>query len=249
MSTTLFITGASNGIGKGLAYEYASRGCDLALSARNEEKLTEIAKDIRSLFPGIQINIYPLDVSKVESVLPALEKAASDFSSIDIVIANAGIGGGGQIGSGKLSEDISVITTNVIGAMATVDAAMQLFTRQKHGQIVAMSSVAAFRGMPGAAAYCASKAALHTYMQSLEAELHHSPISCTTLYPGYIDTDINKKLKSRPFLISVEKACPIIADLITKKVARSTVPVYPWNLVGKLLKILPNRFLAGKKAA
>ena len=107
MSKTVFITGASNGIGKGIAYEYASRGCDLALSARNKEKLTEIAMDIRQKHPGIQINIYPLDVSITEDILPVIKKAANDFKSIDIIIANAGIGGGGAIGSGKIADDIS----------------------------------------------------------------------------------------------------------------------------------------------
>lgn len=248
MATSIFITGASNGIGKGLAYEYASRGKDIALSGRNEQALLSIAEDIRSKYPGVQINIYPLDINQTDKIQSVIEKAASDFQGLDIIVANAGISGGGKVGSGKLAQDIAVINTNVIGAIATIDAAITLFKQQGKGQVVAVSSVAAYRGMPGGGAYSASKAALHTYMEALEAELLGSPITCTTLYPGYIDTDLNKKLKSRPFLISVEQASPIIADLIAKKVTRSTVPVYPWNIVGRLLKVLPNRFFANKKA-
>ncbi|MCG8614071.1 MAG: SDR family NAD(P)-dependent oxidoreductase [Pseudomonadales bacterium] len=247
MKNTVLITGASNGIGKGLTYEYAKRGYDIALLARNENSLQNIVYDLRERFPTIKAKYYILDVTKTETVLTTLEKAFEEFGKMDIVIANAGIAGGGKAGSGKLSEDIAIFETNVIGAVATIDSAVNLLKRQGEGQIVAISSVAAFRGLPGAGAYCASKAALSTYMQSLQAELQPTPISSTILYPGYIDTDLNKNMKSRPFLITVDEASPIIANLIARKVKRSTVPVYPWKFIGTLLRVLPDNLFSAKK--
>ena len=134
--------------------------------------------------------------------------------------------------------------TNVIGAMATIDAAAALFREQGHGHIVTIASVAAFRGMPTAAAYCASKAAVSTLMEGLRAELVGTNTRTTTLYPGYIDTPINNHMPNRPFLVDAEKGTRIMADLIEKQVVKSTVPVWPWNLVGRLLRILPVSMLA-----
>lgn len=249
MSKVVFITGASNGIGKGLAEEFAKRGYHLALSARTLEALIKVKDSIVSQRPATKINCYQLDVTQAENVAAVIAQANKDFGHLDIVVANAGIGGGGSVGSGKLAQDIAVISTNVIGAIATIDAAMAIFKQQGAGQIVAVSSVAAFRGMPGAASYCASKAALATYMQSLETETHNSNIATTTFFPGYINTDINNMLKNRPFLISVAEAAPMMVNMIEKKVKRSTVPPYPWRFVGQILKISPNRFFAGKKMA
>ncbi len=249
MNKNVLITGASSGIGAALAREFAGRGCQLALCARSRDKLETLAREIISAHPDCRVEIQELDVTDVGAVPKAIDALAKALNGLDIVVANAGIGGGGRIGSGHVQEDLAIIQTNVAGAIATIDAAMALFKRQSSGQVVAISSVAAFRGLPGAGAYAASKAALATYMQALETEVYHTPIVATTLFPGYIDTPINQMLKSRPFLIDVEKGARIMADLIDKQVQRSTVPVYPWNLIGRLLKLAPKRLLAGQKMA
>ncbi|PID41831.1 MAG: short chain dehydrogenase [Gammaproteobacteria bacterium] len=249
MARSVFITGASAGIGKGLALEFASRGYNLALSARRSGELGLLAAEVERRFPDVKVACKSLDVNRFDDVYKTVNAFAEEFDGLDIVVANAGTGGGGAVGSGRFSEDVSVINTNVLGAMATIDAAVGLFKMQTSGQVVAISSVAAFRGMPSSASYCASKAAISTYMEALEVELHHSGIKVTTLYPGYIDTAINQKLKSRPFLVDVAKGSRIMVDLIEKGVARSTVPVYPWNIVGRLLRFSPVSFLAGKKQA
>jgi len=116
---------------------------------------------------------------------------------------------------------------NLIGAIATVDAAAAYFLDKGKGHIVGTSSVAAFRGMPRSSAYSASKAGFAIYLEAVRAELYKKNIDVTVLYPGYIDTPFNERLKSRPFLISVEKGAGIIVRLIEKKVKSSTVPVYP----------------------
>lgn len=246
MTKTVFITGASSGIGEGLAKEFAKRGYNLALAARRIESLDQLATEIRKQYPALQVETVKLDVTDVASVQRTIPDIAATFGKLDIVVANAGIGGGGLIGSDKFDEDDAIIQTNVIGAMATIDTAVKLFKAQGEGHIVGVASVAAFRGLPGASVYCASKAAIDTYMDALQIELHHSPVNVTCLYPGYIDTPINNMMKSRPFLIDVEKGARMMVDLIEKKVKKSTVPAMPWSVVGRLLKVIPQSLLAGR---
>ncbi len=246
MAKTVLITGASSGIGEGMAKEFAKRGYNLALAARRKESLDQLAIEMTQRYPGQRVETIKLDVTDVAAVQETIPALANLFGVLDIVVANAGVGGGGTIGSDKFDEDASIIQTNILGAMATIDAAVKLFKKQNSGQIVGIASVAAFRGLPGASVYCASKAAVATYMDALQLELHQTPINVTCLYPGYIDTPINNKMKSRPFLIDVGKGSRILVDLIERKVKTSTVPVYPWNVVGRLLKVIPQSLLAGR---
>ncbi|WP_020406072.1 SDR family oxidoreductase [Hahella ganghwensis] len=246
MAKTVVLTGASSGIGKTLAVEFANRGYHLGLTARRLEALESLAAQIQADHPGIQVECRSLNVNEVAQVKTVLQDIHKALGKFDIVIANAGIGGNGSIGSGKLQQDIGIIQTNLIGAMATIDAAVEIFKQQHSGHVVGISSVAGFRGVPGAAAYSASKAALATYLDALTTELYHTPIKVTTLYPGYIDTPLNNKLKKRPFLIDVKTGARIMANMIEKEVTESTVPVYPWSLIGRLLKNLPRSMLARK---
>lgn len=244
MTKTAFLTGASSGIGQALAPVLAARGYDLVLVARRTDSLEKVKAGIAASHPGRRVEVRALDVTRYDQTQAAVAEAAVAMGGLDLVIANAGIGSTASVGSGHFDEDRAVIETNVIGAMATIDAAVKLFRAQNRGQVVVISSVAAFRGMPGAGSYCASKAAIAVYADAVRAELHGTPIRMTTLFPGYIDTPINQDMKSRPFLITVEKGARIVADLIERGVQTSTVPVYPWNLVGGLLQILPTGALA-----
>ena len=169
---------------------------------------------------------------------------AAALGGLDIVFANAGIGLGERVGRGDFEKARRTIEVNLLGAMATVDAAAAYFLEKGGGHIVGTSSVAAFRGMPKSSAYSASKAGLAIYLEAVRAELYKKNINVTVLYPGYIDTPLNNMLKNRPFLISVEKGAEIIARLIEKRVKSSTVPVYPWNMLGRLMKVLPTGVIA-----
>lgn len=247
---TAFLTGASSGIGQALAPLLAARGYDLVLAARRAETLEQLKQSIAASQPQRRVEARALDVTRYDEVQEAIDAAAQAHGGLDLVIANAGIGSTGYVGSGHFAGDRAVIETNVLGAMATVDAAVALMRRQNRGRIVVISSVAALRGLPGSASYSASKAAIAVYADAVRAELHGTPVKMTTLFPGYIDTPINQKMKSRPFVIPVDKGARIVADLIERGVQSSTVPVYPWNLVGRLLKILPVGVLAkGAKGA
>ena len=240
----IFITGASDGLGKALAFELASRGYDLALSARRSEKLEQIQADIGQQYQGRQVEIISLDVTQTDQVLPAMEEIKNRLGSLDIVFANAGIAYAGKVGKSPLENHLQVIETNVNGAIATIDAGLRIFREQGFGHLVGTSSVAAYRGFPRNAAYCASKAALSTFMEAVRAETQSENIDVTVLHPGYIDTEINRSLASRPFLIDAKKGAILMANMIEKKVARSTVPVYPWSVLAPLLSKLPTSMIA-----
>jgi short-subunit dehydrogenase len=239
MSSSILITGASSGIGKALAFELAQKGYSLALASREEDQLKQVRDEIVAVHNPPAVAVRPLDVTDYDDVFKAVNELANELGGLDIVFANAGIGLGEKVGRGDFEKARKTIEVNLIGAIATVDAAAAYFLDKGKGHIVGTSSVAAFRGMPNSSAYCASKAGFAIYLEAVRAELFKKNIDVTVLYPGYIDTPLNNMLKKRPFLISVEKGAAIIARLIEKKVKSSTVPVYPWNIVGRLMKVLP----------
>lgn len=244
MSKTIFITGASSGIGKALAFEMAQKGYGLALVARNYESLKKIREEIhRACAPPVTA-IRRLDVSDYHDVYAAFSEMAEETGGIDIAVANAGVGLGEKVGRGDFDKAKQTLEVNLIGAIATMDAAAAYFLKEGKGHIVGVSSVAAFRGMPKSSAYCASKAGLAVYMEAMRAELYRKNIDITVLYPGFIDTPLNDMLPRRPFLISVEKGAQMIAKLIEKRVKSSTVPVFPWNIIGRILKVLPTAVIA-----
>lgn len=244
MPKTILITGATSGIGKALAFEMAKRGYSLALAGRRSHELVRIRDEIITAHPSLQVEIKAFDVTQYNTVSPAVNELADALGGLDIVVANAGVGPPAKIGVGEFDKLMLNIETNLIGAMATVDAAVSHFLKRGRGHIVGISSLAAFRGMPRNSAYSASKAGIAVFLETLRAEVLKKKIDVTVLYPGYIDTPINNMLKSRPFLISPEKGAIIIANMIEKKVRSSTVPVFPWNIIGCLMKILPVRIIA-----
>ncbi len=243
MAKTVFITGASSGIGRALALELASRGYDLFLTARRLELLEEVRGEIAARASARKVEIRQLDVTDDADVTSAIAEAADRFGRCDIVIANAGVGNSGRIGEGNVERARLIIETNVIGAIATIDAAVALFRRQGGGQIVGVGSVAGVRGMPGSGSYAASKAAIKVYLEAVRAETYNEPITVTTIAPGYIDTPINRDMKSRPFLIDVATGARLSADLIERGAAYATVPRLPWTVLAPLLRVIPTAWL------
>lgn len=224
------ITGASSGIGEALARHYASPDSILALISR---------RAAAGGLPG-QVVSYPVDVTD----LAALERAATDFvarfGAPDLVIANAGVGVGTH---GEDLADVEklrrVLDINVAGLAATLAAFAPAMREARRGTLAGIASVAAFRGLAGNGAYCASKAAAITWMESLRAELHGSGVSVVCICPGYIDTPMTRVNRYRmPFLLPADEAARRIARVIA---ARRRLAVIPWQmaLVSIALRLAP----------
>lgn len=237
------LTGASSGIGAALARELASQGYDLALAARRTDSLQQLAGELRSRF-GRTIVVLPLDVTDYAACAQVPAQAAEALGGLDGIIANAGIALAGKAGGGHFERIRLTLETNLLGAIACLEAATVLFRQQGHGHLVAVASVAGKRGLPRSLGYSASKAGLIAYMESLAAELHGKPIDTTLLLPGFIDTPLNQDMAKRPFLISVERGAQLIAQQIHRRRPRAYVPGWPWALLGPVLPCLPNSWLA-----
>ncbi len=231
----VIITGASSGIGRALAVEYARRGAVLGLIARRVDVLEKLAAAL-----PVRSYSYQADVRDAA----ALAHAARDFISRagcpDIVIANAGVSAGTltpEVDDNKVFEEI--LATNLTGMMLTFQPFIEAMRARRQGALVGIASVAGFRGLPGAAAYSASKAGAISYLESLRVELSGSGVSVVTLCPGYIATPLTAKNPySMPFLMKADVAAGKMAQAIA---ARKRFYVLPWQmaLVGWMLRCLP----------
>lgn len=243
MAKSIFITGASSGLGEAIAVEFARRGYAIAIAARRVERIQALADRLRNEGAAAVLPVA-LDVTDFASIDAALERAAREFGRLDVVVANAGVGYSLPVGRGKFEQVRQTIDTNLTGAIATLEFALPRLRAQGGGQLVAITSVAGSRGMPFMGAYSAAKAGLHRYVQALRAEVKHEPIVVTELAPGYIDTDMNRGVKNRPFVIPLERGGAMLARMIEKGVGHRYVPVWPWTIVAPLVKMLPTRVLA-----
>jgi short-subunit dehydrogenase len=234
----VFITGASSGIGTALARHYAARGATLGLAARRLESLQALATEFAGT--AAACHLYPLDVADA----PALAAAAADFIARtgvpDIVIANAGISVGTLTEeAGDLPAFRRVFDTNVMGMVHCFQPFVVPMRTAGSGRLVGVASVAGIRGLPGAGAYSASKAATIAYLESLRVELRGSGVKVVTLAPGYIATPMTEKNPyPMPFLMPVEAAASSMAAAIARG-ARFAVMPWQMGLAASLLRILP----------
>jgi NAD(P)-dependent dehydrogenase (short-subunit alcohol dehydrogenase family) len=235
----VFITGASSGIGAALAREYAARGAVLGLLARRRDALDAL---IASLPHPERHRAYAVDVTDAK----ALAQAAQDFIAVhggaDVVVASAGIS------HGTLTERLddlplfaSVFATNVQATIATFAPFIASMKAQDGARrLVAIGSMAGIRGMKGAGAYCASKAAVHSYCESLRLEMRPYGIRVVTIAPGYIDTPMTSNNRfPMPFLMPAGRFAARAANAID---AGASFRVIPWQMgvVARLLRVLPN---------
>lgn len=241
MTKSVLITGATRGLGAGMARHFAERGYKLALTARSLPDLEQLKSELEKKSP--QISIRELDVLNYEQIPVVMRECAQELGGLDIVVANAGIAVGIRAGQGQFEGIRNVVDINLTGAIATSEAALSLFREQGSGQLVGITSVAALRGLKGQGAYCASKAGFSKYLESARCETIGERITVTELAPGFIDTDINRSMASRPFLVSAEKGTSFMVDLIENRTRFSYVPPWPWMLVAQVLKVLPLRLL------
>ena len=243
MSKTILITGASSGLGEGMARHLARRGHTLALVARRRDRLDKLAAELRAA-GAAGVMVAELDVTDYAAIPGTLDRLAAELGGLDVIVVNAGTAGQTVIGKGHFAEAKRIIDTNLLGAIATIEAAVALFRKQGRGHVVAISSVARARGTRGQGAYSASKAGLSRYLESLRIETVGENIQVTDLAPGFIDTDLNRHIKNRPFVVSAEKGTAALVDAIEKQVGFRYVPVWPWTLMAQILKVLPAKIAA-----
>src|SRR5699024_5204701 len=195
MRRTVFISGASGGLGEEMARQFAARGHNLALAARRQERLADLRDALATAHPDVSVSIHRLDVDEPEQVSEVMRAAVTEHGGLDRVIVNAGLGKGGRIGQGYARANRETMTTNVLGALSQCEAAMEHFYERGTGHLVVISSMAAMRGMPGSMnAYGASKTALAQLAEGIRSDLIGKPghdIAVTTLFPGYIATEMN----------------------------------------------------------
>ncbi|MDH4041646.1 MAG: SDR family oxidoreductase [Gammaproteobacteria bacterium] len=239
---SVLITGATRGLGENLARQFASRGYRLALTGRKQADLDRLAAELAGKSPGIVVET--LDVTDYGSIAPVIERCAERLGGLDIIVVNAGVAFVTPVGKGHLDLVRQTIDVNLTGAIATAEAAVELFRRQGHGQVVGISSIAGVRGMRNNGVYCATKAGFSRYLEALRLETRRHSIVVTDLAPGYIDTELNRAIPNRPFVVTAEKGTRIMVDLIERKVSFRYVPPWPWTLVAQVLKWLPDSVIA-----
>lgn len=239
MSRLVFITGASSGIGQALALRFFQAGYRLALVARRTAEV-EAWAHARSIGAD-SYRVYSADVSDIDSIVAAGRACIAAQGVPDVVIANAGISIGMDT---AMREDLDVMrqtfATNNIGVAATFHPFIEAMARRGSGALVGIGSVAGIRGLPGHGAYCASKAAVIAYCESLRGELKSAGVNVVTICPGYIDTPLTQQNSyAMPFLMKPDD----FADkAFAAMQAGSSYSVIPWQMgvVAKLLRLLPN---------
>jgi short-subunit dehydrogenase len=240
MRKTILITGASSGLGEEMARQFAARGHDLALCARRVEKLEALKAEIVAAHPACRVEVRALDVNDHEQVFEVFRAFREDFGSIDRVVVNAGLGKGAPLGTGRFDANRETAMTNFIGALAQTEAALEIFRDQNAGHLVMISSMSAMRGMPRTiTTYAATKAGVAHLAEGVRADLMGTPIKVSVIYPGYIRSEMNEKVKNAPFMVSTEKGVSAIVEAVEKEKDSAHVPPWPWIPVGFGLKHLP----------
>ena len=239
---TILITGASSGLGEGMARLFAKLGYNLAICARRADRLENLKSELMVQYPDIRIEYKVLDVSDYEAIFDVFDAFAADFEHIDRVVVNAGIGDSRRIGKGRFDTNRKTVEINFISALAQCEAAMNIFRVQNSGHLVVISSMSAMRGLPKhLTAYGASKAGLAHLAEGIRADmlLTNLPIKVSTIYPGYVRTEINENAKPLPFEVDAETGTKAIVAAIEAEVDEACVPSLPWSIVGKAMKHLP----------
>lgn len=239
---TVLVTGASSGIGQGMARLFAKLGYNLAICARRSERLEQLKTDLLNSYPDIKVEYRVLDVAEYESIFDVFQDFKKEFGHIDRIVVNAGVGESRRIGKGGFDINRRTAEINFVSALAQCEAAMQIFREQNNGHLVVISSMSAMRGLPGyITTYSASKAAIAHLAEGIRADMLVSklPIQITTIYPGYIRTEINEGAKPLPFEVDAETGATVIVAAIESGVDEACVPSLPWSIVGQAMKRLP----------
>jgi len=235
MSKNIWITGASSGIGKALAIKFASEGWKVAASARRENLLKELNQENENIHP------FPLDVTNIDQCKTVFANIVEKFADIEISIFGTGIHDPKSEKKFNLDKIRKIMEVNYFGTMNSINAVYEYYNNKKSGQISIISSVAGYRGLPAAGAYCASKSALTSFAETLQFEMKRKNVRVSLVSPGFIKTPMTDQNDfPMPMIKSPEFAAEqIYIGLIKKKGFEIHFPkAFTYFL--KLLRILPN---------
>ena len=239
MIPLVFITGASSGIGQALAWRYYQAGYSLALVARRVSEMESWVSQ-----RGISVErckIYSVNVANIDSIVAAGQQCIDMQGVPDVVIASAGISVGMDTAvRGDLDVMAQVFAINNVGLAATFHPFVAPMVQRGSGRLVGIASVNGIRGLPGHGAYCASKAAVINYCESLRGELRASGVRVVTICPGYIDTPLTQKNRyAMPFLMQPQDFANKAFSAIR---AGASYRVFPWQMcwLAKLMRVVPN---------
>lgn len=240
----ILITGASSGLGKGMAIEFAKQGRNLALCARRLDRLEELKRDLEAINPNITVVIKTLDVNDHEQVFEVFKAFNTEMGTIDRVIINAGMGKGASIGTGYFNANKQTAVTNFVSALAQAEAGMEIFRAQNSGHLVTISSISAVRGFRRAmTVYAATKAAVTSLTEGIRLDVMNTPIKVSCIHPGFIRSEINEKVEKVPFIVDTETGCKALVKAIEKEKANSFVPTWPWAWLHWLLRVAPDNMI------
>lgn len=242
----VLITGASSGIGRSLAVELARRGATLGLLARRADVLQEIVAEVEGA--GGHALALTADVKDAEAVRAAADQLRASYGQIDLLIANAGVGATTDVKDLRAREVAEVININVLGVVNSVTAVLPEMIERGQGHLVAISSLAGYRGLPKSGAYCASKAAVSAFFESLRLDLLGTGVDVTIIHPGFIKTPLTAGRHAQmPFLMELQDATRKIVSAIE---ARKKSYAFPWQLASlvRAAMLMPN-FLYDRIAA
>ena len=244
MRKNVLITGASSGLGAGMARILAPKGHHLALTARRVDRLEALRDELLAANPDIEVVVHELDVNDHDRVFAVFKQAIKDLGGLDRVIVNAGLGKGGRIGTGKFHANKQTAETNFVAAIAQCEAAMGHFYERKAGHLVVISSISAMRGMPSSmTTYAATKAGIAAIAEGIRSDLigrKGLDIKVTTLYPGYIASEMNEGVQQEArMMVDTETGCRALVKNIEKEVVDAAVPAWPWAPLGQVIKHAP----------
>jgi NADP-dependent 3-hydroxy acid dehydrogenase YdfG len=222
----VLVTGASSGIGRGLAMEFARRGWSVALMARREDVLKKIAEEVAAV--GAEALCVPADVTDAKEVQDGANRIFDQWGHVDTLIANAGIASSAGAADFDPAEVTRVINTNLVGAVNSVAAVIGEMLKRQRGHLVAVSSLAAYRGLPKSGAYCASKAGLSAFFESLRIDLRGTGVDVTIIHPGFIKTALTAGRQAKmPYLMELPDA---VSKMMRAIEGRRKSYSFPWQL-------------------
>lgn len=240
---TAVVTGASSGIGRALAVALAARGARVGVTARRADRLADLTREITAR--GGTAAAAVADVADRSALHAAIRDLEAQLGPTDLLVANAGMShhtGAAEMNVPQVEE---ITRVNFFGAVYAIEAVLPGMIQRRCGHVVGISSLAAFKGLPGAAAYCASKAAVNAYLEGLRIELRPSGVAVTTVCPGFVNTPIVANNPKMPFLMEPDEAARRILRAVARRPGMFSFP-WPLALLMKLAKWAPDRLVAKK---